>query len=230
MDALIEIAQNSIIETSTAEPYDQSKGDAAPDKPYMGFSSEIPASDSHQEMNIDSPLSEQDLEGRLFYIIDSDQHDSEHTITDGSVEGADDPMEVVDIKDSCMNTAELSATEKNGDAILNCTSASEQPNAIEHSANKNSEQAVDFGSSIDHEPSQSNDTLIESVCQAYEGNELQIGISDSSVPLVQPLVCFPTSTAILDKVLSSITAIFCFFLVSRYTDTTESHSNFFLQN
>ncbi|KAM1242558.1 hypothetical protein ACFX2G_034902 [Malus domestica] len=246
MDALIEIAQNSIIETSTAEPNDQSKGDAAPDKPYMGFSSEIPASDSHQEMNIDSPLSEQDLEGRLFDIIDSDQHDSEHTITDGSVEGTDDPMEVVDIKDSFMKTAELSATEKNGkpsecpwnkdglastsdeleksgtnqdgathckidassddkyicdavgNSILNCTSASEQPNAIEHSTN-NSEQAIYFGSSIDHEPSKSNDTLIESVCQAYEGNELQIGISDSSVPLVQSLVCFPTSTAILDK-------------------------------
>ncbi|KAB2635429.1 hypothetical protein D8674_025963 [Pyrus ussuriensis x Pyrus communis] len=117
-----------------------------------------------------------------------------------------------------------------GDAILNCTSASEQSNAIEHSANKNSEQAIDFGSSIDHEPSKSNDTLIESVCQAYEGNELQIGISDSSVPLVQSLVCFPTFTTILDKVLSSIAAIFCFFLVSRYTDTPESRSKCFLQN
>ncbi|KAM1233011.1 hypothetical protein EV1_002688 [Malus domestica] len=247
MDALIEIAQNSIMETSTAGPNDQSKGDAALDKPYMGCSSEIHASDSHQEMNIDSPLSEQDLDGRLFDRIDSDQHDSEHTITDGSMEGADDPMEVEDINDSCMNTNELSATEKNGkpsecsldkdglastsdelkksgtnqdgatrckidassndeficdavgNEILNCTSALEHPNFIDHSTNKNSEQAVDFGSSIEQEPSKSSDTLIESVLQAYEGNELQIGISDSSISVVKSVVCFPTSTAVSDE-------------------------------
>ncbi|KAM1210992.1 hypothetical protein ACFX2I_002785 [Malus domestica] len=247
MDALIEIAQNSIMETSTAGPNDQSKGDAALDKPYMGCSSEIHASDSHQEMNIDSPLSEQDLDARLFDRIDSDQHDSEHTITDGSMEGADDPMEVEDINDSCMNTDELSATEKNGkpseccldkdglastsdelnksgtnqdgttcckidassneeficdavgNEILNCTSALEHPNFIDHSTNKNSEQAVDFGSSIEQEPSKSSDTLIESVLQAYEGNELQIGISDSSISVVKSVVCFPTSTAVSDE-------------------------------
>ncbi|CAL9021225.1 unnamed protein product [Prunus brigantina] len=229
MDALIEIAQNSILETSTAGPNNESK---------CG-----PAANSRQEMNIDSPLSEPDLEGSMIDRTASDQHDSEHTITDGSMEEADDPMEVVDVKmDSGMNTTSIekngkpseSSLEKDGwvftsdeleksgtnqdgasqclihassnekiisevvgNENLNFTSTLEHPNAVELSNNKNSEPAVEFGSSNDHGPA--NDTLIEPVRQANEENEIQSGISDSSMSLVQPLVCFPTSNAISDK-------------------------------
>ncbi|KAH7518610.1 hypothetical protein FEM48_Zijuj09G0189500 [Ziziphus jujuba var. spinosa] len=54
MDALIEIAQSSILETSTAGPNESSKGGSAPDQPYPISSPEIPASNSDQEMNFDN--------------------------------------------------------------------------------------------------------------------------------------------------------------------------------
>lgn len=103
MDALIEIAQSSILETSTAGPNDRSKGgSAAPDQPHPISSPEIPASNSDQEMNFDSPLSEQELEG-VMIGKDNDREDS-----GGSMEKPYDGSEIVDVKmDACLDDTDL---------------------------------------------------------------------------------------------------------------------------
>lgn len=252
MDALIEIAQNSILETSTAGPSEELKDGTTPD-PYMNFSSEIPVSNSHREMNIESKPPEHDLKDHMIEGINEDKQDSEHTITDGSMEEAGNAMEVADVKmDSCLVTTILSAEKKNGKTSVNsteknglastsdelelsgtkqdraseshhahapsidqsindvvdnvkCTSALEHPSPMELDKNIHTEPIGSI-----NKPQPANDTCLES--HASEGNELQSGICDSSMSRVPPLLCLPTSNAILQKV-TRICAIFCFFIV-----------------
>lgn len=260
MDALIEIAQNSILETATAGPSEEMKDGTTPD-PYMNFSSEIPVSNSHQEMNVESKPTEHDLKDHMTEGINEDKQDSEHTITDGSMEEAGDAMEVVNVKmDSCLVTTVLSAEKKNGKTSVNSTEknglastsdeleqsctkqdrASESHHAHAPSIDQSVNDVVDnvkCTSALEHlspveldknihtepigsinKPQPANDTCLES--HASEGNELQSGICDSSMSQVPPLLCLPTSNAILQKV-TRICAIFCFFIASKYIEKSK---------
>ncbi|XP_040364123.1 uncharacterized protein LOC112169480 isoform X4 [Rosa chinensis] len=244
MDALIEIAQNSILETSTAGPNEELKGGTTPD-PYINISSETPASNklpsnSHLEMNIESKLTEQDLEDLMIDGINEDEQESEHTITDGSMEEVVDAMEVVDDKvNSCLVTTASSAEEKNGKTSersveinglaptsdelemsgtkqenasecphvhassnnksisdvadnVKCAPALEHPSPVEVDKQKHTEPI----GSID-QPQPANDSSLE--FHASNRNELQSGVCDTSMSLVRPLLCLPTSNAILQK-------------------------------
>ncbi|PRQ24375.1 putative transcription factor C2H2 family [Rosa chinensis] len=244
MDALIEIAQNSILETSTAGPNEELKGGTTPD-PYINISSETPASNklpsnSHLEMNIESKLTEQDLEDLMIDGINEDEQESEHTITDGSMEEVVDAMEVVDDKvNSCLVTTASSAEEKNGKTSersveinglaptsdelemsgtkqenasecphvhassnnksisdvadnVKCAPALEHPSPVEVDKQKHTEP---IGSIVQPQPA--NDSSLE--FHASNRNELQSGVCDTSMSLVRPLLCLPTSNAILQK-------------------------------
>ncbi|KAL4363752.1 hypothetical protein GQ457_04G003660 [Hibiscus cannabinus] len=62
MDALIEIAQNSILETSTSAPRYELDDGSSPDKLNAVPNPDIPASTSDHEMNSDSPSSDSETE------------------------------------------------------------------------------------------------------------------------------------------------------------------------
>ncbi|KAK7302532.1 hypothetical protein RJT34_13424 [Clitoria ternatea] len=84
MDALIEIAQNSIMENSVTELNSSAKLNDIP-------ASEIALDDSYQDRNSDSPLSEQQMEDSLTGI--NAVHDS-----DGNEEEIDDDDQMIDAK------------------------------------------------------------------------------------------------------------------------------------
>ncbi|XP_017970357.1 PREDICTED: uncharacterized protein LOC18608277 [Theobroma cacao] len=67
MDALIEIEQNSILETTTTVPRYELNDGLSPDKLNAASNPEIPASTSDHEMNSDSPLSESGTEDDMTY-------------------------------------------------------------------------------------------------------------------------------------------------------------------
>nr|XP_011458413.1 PREDICTED: uncharacterized protein LOC101298198 isoform X2 [Fragaria vesca subsp. vesca] len=251
MDALIEIAQNSILETSTAGPSKELKGCAAPD-PYINISSEIPASPSHREMNIESKLTEHNMEDLMIEGINEDELESDHTMTDGSMEEAVDAAEAVDSTEvvdamevanvqmnSCLVTTALSAEEKNGktsESSVEKNGLASTSGELEMSGTKqenvsvchhvhgpsNNQSASDvadnvkYASALEH-PSpvevnkQKHTESIGSFNQpcpanncslgfhASNRNELQTGICDTSMSLVPPLLCPPTSNTILQK-------------------------------
>lgn len=118
MDALIEIAQNSILETSVG-PDDESKGGSAPDKPLAVPSKEFPVSNSDRELNMESPLSEQELDDSTIDQGHLDQLDIEHMVTDGSMEKTDDASGIVDVKtDSILDDTALVSNKKQDDNAL----------------------------------------------------------------------------------------------------------------
>jgi len=125
MDALIEIAQNSILESSTLRTNDEPNGDSTPDRLNVPSTQEIPAANSDLEMNLDSPLSGQEMDDGMTDITlyqDLSQQDGEHLIADENVENTDDSNEVVDSKrDSCLDsTTVLPANEQNGTSETFC--------------------------------------------------------------------------------------------------------------
>ncbi|KAF5448482.1 hypothetical protein F2P56_029016 [Juglans regia] len=117
MDALIEIAQNSILETSTVRPNDESNGGSTSDQPNFVSIQEISAANSNHEMSLAS-LSEEEMDdGMTDITLDQDlnEQDGEHMIIEENME-IDNSNEAVDSKmDSCLDaTTLLPAEEKNG--------------------------------------------------------------------------------------------------------------------
>lgn len=119
MDALIEIAQNSILEDSTLRTNDEPNDDSTPDRLNVPSTQEIPAANSDREMNLGSPLSGQEMDDGMTDITlyqDLSQQDGEHMITGENMEKIDDSNQVVDSKrDSYLDaTTVLPAKEQNG--------------------------------------------------------------------------------------------------------------------
>ncbi|XP_015893710.3 uncharacterized protein LOC107427828 isoform X1 [Ziziphus jujuba] len=244
MDALIEIAQSSILENATAGPNERSKSGSAPDQPHPISSPEIPASNSDQEMNFDSPLSEQELEGRMIKK-ENDPEDSAHMSADGSMEKPSDRSEIVDVKmDACLDDTNLFPIKKQDGNASKTFSGKEGLAFIIHELNKScferegasesggvspsghhvicdvdseaninendnlecvspveinnkgNEMKVDVDSSNDRP---TNDIMTDSIQKTSEGKELQGGVSDSSMSMVQQSHCFPPFDAASDK-------------------------------
>lgn len=100
MDALIEIAQSSILETS-AGPDERSK------RP--------PVSNSDYEI-MESPLSEQEADDDMIDQDHLNQQDNDDMVTDGSMKITDGASEIVDVKmDSCLDETTLLSSEEKGD-------------------------------------------------------------------------------------------------------------------
>ncbi|XP_062077098.1 uncharacterized protein LOC133781989 [Humulus lupulus] len=120
MDALIEIAQSSILKTS-ARLGDGSKGGSAPDISLAIFSSEFPDFNPDHDMNTDSPHSEHDLDDCMIDQEHMDLQDNEHVVTDGTTEKTDGACEIVDVKmDSILDNSTLLATRKIENNALEC--------------------------------------------------------------------------------------------------------------
>lgn len=117
MDALIEIAQSSILETSAPGPNDISKGGSASYKSRSDSSPEIPALNSDQELDYDSPLSEQELEDSINERYHNPE-DSGNLKADGSIEKPNNASEILDEKmDSSLDSKTPFCTKKqDGDA------------------------------------------------------------------------------------------------------------------
>ncbi|KAL5563260.1 hypothetical protein UlMin_033007 [Ulmus minor] len=97
MDALIEIAQNSMLETSVG-PNDRSEGGSAADKSRPISSTHVPVSSSDHELNFDSPLSEQELDDSMINIHNVDLEDNVQMVIDGTMEKIDDASGIVDVE------------------------------------------------------------------------------------------------------------------------------------
>lgn len=119
MDALIEIAQSSILETSTSGANDRFKCDSEPNNPRTDSSPEIPASNSDQELDFDSPLSEQELEDSIIGRYHN-QEDSRNEKTEEYIKKPNDANEILDVKmDSCLDNTTLFCTKKEDDNASN---------------------------------------------------------------------------------------------------------------
>lgn len=112
MDALIEIAQNSIMENSIMQPHSSAKLNLVP-------ALEISVDDLDQDINSESPISEQQMEFSLTgknVVQDLNQQDSPHLLMDGKV--IDDDNQFIDAKMvTCLdNMGLLSVNEQNVNA------------------------------------------------------------------------------------------------------------------
>lgn len=117
MDALIEIAQNSILETTTTVPRYELNDGSSPDKLNSVSNPEIPASASDHEMNSDSPLSdsgtEDDMTNRTL-IRDLFQETCEPMVNDEKTEMIDEASIVMDMDSLFDATISASIEEQNG--------------------------------------------------------------------------------------------------------------------
>ncbi|XP_017971090.1 PREDICTED: uncharacterized protein LOC18608269 isoform X1 [Theobroma cacao] len=117
MDALIEIAQNSILETTTTVPRYELNDGLSPDKLNAASNPEIPASTSDHEMNSDSPLSESGTEDDMTYrSVNKDlcQQNSEPMILSEKTEKIDEASNVVNMDSLVDATISASMDEQNG--------------------------------------------------------------------------------------------------------------------
>ncbi|KAF4373712.1 hypothetical protein G4B88_030055 [Cannabis sativa] len=111
MDALVEIAQNSILETSVGHD-DGSKGDFAPDNSLAILSSEFPVLNPDHEMNTVYPHSEPDLDDCMIDQDHLDRQEDEHVFSEG-IGKTDGACEILDNKmDSVPDNSTLLATRK----------------------------------------------------------------------------------------------------------------------
>lgn len=105
MDALIEIAQNSIMENSAMETH--SNDASSPGKPNFISTSETAAGSLDHDTNFEYPLSEQQMEERITgNNVDQDlnQQDSQHVVMDEKVEKTDGGYKVADSKiNTCLD-------------------------------------------------------------------------------------------------------------------------------
>lgn len=100
MDALIEIAQNSILETSTAVPRYELNDESSPDKLNAVPITNIPASTSDHEMNSDSPSSDSGTEDEVTdRTLDQDlcQQTSEPMVIDEKKKNIDEAISVANM-------------------------------------------------------------------------------------------------------------------------------------
>ncbi|XP_022763680.1 uncharacterized protein LOC111309095 isoform X2 [Durio zibethinus] len=100
MDALIEIAQNSILETTAAVPRYELNDGSSPDKLNAVSNPEIPASTSDHEMNSDLPLSESGTEDETTNRTmnqDLCQQTGEPMVIDEKIKKIDEASNVVNV-------------------------------------------------------------------------------------------------------------------------------------
>ncbi|KAE9595074.1 hypothetical protein Lal_00041142 [Lupinus albus] len=114
MDALIEIAQSSIMENSVKEPHTSVELNLIP-------ASEIAAGDLDQDINMESPIGEQKMEYCMTgknVVQDLNQQDCPHLLGDGKVEETDGDNQVIGAKMiTCLDNMELfSVNEQNVNA------------------------------------------------------------------------------------------------------------------
>ncbi|GMN49473.1 hypothetical protein TIFTF001_018635 [Ficus carica] len=115
MDALIEIAQSSILETS-AGPDERSKGPCAADKHDAISSPERPPVSNSDYEIMESPLCEQEADEDMIDQDHLNQQDNDDMVTDGSMKITDGASEIVDVKmDSCLDETTLLSSEEKGD-------------------------------------------------------------------------------------------------------------------
>ncbi|XVE93150.1 hypothetical protein REPUB_Repub01dG0165300 [Reevesia pubescens] len=117
MDALIEIAQNSILESTTSVPRYELNDGLSPDKINAVSNPEIPASGSDHEMNSDSPLSESDTENDITNrTLNQDlcQQISEPMVIDEKTKKIDGARNVVNMDSLFDATVSASMDEQNG--------------------------------------------------------------------------------------------------------------------
>ncbi|XWS54519.1 hypothetical protein CRYUN_Cryun10bG0096400 [Craigia yunnanensis] len=116
MDALIEIAQNSILETTTAVPRYELYDGSSPDKLNAVSNPEVPASTSDHEMNSDSPLSDSETEDDMTNRTDQDlfQQTCEPMVIDEKTKKIDEASNVVNMDSLFDATISASMDEQNG--------------------------------------------------------------------------------------------------------------------
>lgn len=119
MDALIEIAQSSIFETSATAPGDEPNVVCAFDNPDVISTPEVPTADSEHEQKLGFCLGEPEMEdSRTDRAPDDelDQQESDSVMVDENTEKVNGDCDASCIKmDSCLDTtATLSANDKNG--------------------------------------------------------------------------------------------------------------------
>lgn len=175
MDALVEIAQNSILETSKDGPNDEPNAVSSPNKrneeepndKAISYPSEI--NNSMTGRSLDQELS---------------QRDNEYTMTEENV------VKIDGISDAGNNVNMV------------CTSMSEHSELGEVEKYGSSQLEIDFGNS--HVKS-NQDVAADTIAPTVEKNVIQSGVTDSVMTPVQLLHCFPTFTAISNKNLDNIT-------------------------
>ncbi|KAK7246744.1 hypothetical protein RIF29_41614 [Crotalaria pallida] len=114
MDALVEIAQNSIMENSVMEPYNSAKVNLIP-------ALEIAVDELDEGINIESPVDEHQTEYSMTgknVVQDLNQQDSPHLFRDGKLKEIDDDNQAIDAKMiTCLdNTGLFSVNVQNGNA------------------------------------------------------------------------------------------------------------------
>ncbi|XP_030942875.1 uncharacterized protein LOC115967862 isoform X2 [Quercus lobata] len=120
MDALIEIAQNSILETSTVRPNNEPNGGSTPNQLNVVSTQEIPASNFNNDTNLGSPLSGPEMDDDSSdRTLDQDlnQLDGDHISTAENMEKTTD--EVVDSKMDCCLGATTVLPDKDQNANTN---------------------------------------------------------------------------------------------------------------
>lgn len=119
MDALIEIAQNSILETSNGGPNNEPVGGSAPDKLNVVSNSELLASFSDHELTSDNSFTEPEIDDAKFDTnMDelSDQQIIENMVTTEKMKKIDDAGCLMDVKvEACVDTGtSIPADEQKG--------------------------------------------------------------------------------------------------------------------
>ncbi|GMP38980.1 hypothetical protein CsSME_00010011 [Camellia sinensis var. sinensis] len=181
MDALIQIAQSSILETSTAEPDDQTNGGSSPNTLKVVTVPETHAANSDHKLSSDSgpnELENEDCMTTRAPDLSFNQHDGEYIMTDNKR----------------VNSDHVSHVENNLAVV--CTDPSDHPKFDQVEKHGNSEQEIGFGNS---QLTTIHDVVTGTSGQIVEENVCQSGVADSSMPVVQSLPCFPLLTTILNK-------------------------------
>ncbi|KAI4296374.1 hypothetical protein L6164_036337 [Bauhinia variegata] len=116
MDALIEIAQNSIMENSDLDPHSKTNHGSSPDKLNVILASEPAVGNFDHDMNFESPLRERQIEYSITDKImgqDLNQQDGQHVNIDGKLQKIDDNKKVLDVKmDTCLDYMDLLSVNK----------------------------------------------------------------------------------------------------------------------
>ncbi|CAK9174036.1 unnamed protein product [Ilex paraguariensis] len=177
MDALIEIAQNSILETSSPGPTDKPNSGSSLTKLNV---EQMSAAHTDDEVNLGSGHSEMELEDCIANrALDQElnQYDSKYAITDGEVMKFGDTWDFENVNVGCTNNLDHPKL----DEEENCGN-------------------IQVETGFENRHVKPNHNVIEDrVGQTIEENILQNGVADVSVPHVQSSICFPAFNAVSNK-------------------------------
>lgn len=181
MDALIEIAQNSISETATARPPDISTINSLPG---TVNSKEVVAANTDLEMDPSADPKEADLvDSKAESTLDHDlnQHDKENMQTD----------------------EEIVKSGETQDVEINLTEASKNNSEHTEVSNIQRDDTADQDVGLGNRQTEPNDcnAIAETMELTLEENVFQEGVTDSSMPISEPLNYFPTFAAGSNKVI-----------------------------